>query len=68
LSNRIDLRFYCDRRRIPDGAILAGAEGFEIRMIIPQSGTVILGWLCQAFPATGDSRRLGLPVTALALI
>ena len=68
LSDRIDLRFYCDGRRIPDGAISAGAEGFEIRIIIPQSGTVILGWLCQAFPATGDSRRLGLPVTGLALI
>ena len=67
LSDSIDLRFYCDGRRIPDGAISAGAEGFEIRMIIPQSGTVILGWLCQAFPATDDRRRLGLPVAALEL-
>jgi hypothetical protein len=68
LSHSIDLRFYCDGRRIPDGAISIGAEGFEIRVIIPQSGTAMLGWLCRAFPATGDSRRLGLPVAGLELI
>ena len=67
MSDGIDLRFYCDGRRIPDGAISAGAEGFEIRMIIPQSGTVFLGWLCQAFPATDDPRRLGLPVAGFEL-
>jgi len=68
LSDRIDLRFYCDGCRIPDGAISIGAEGFEVRMIIPQSGTVMLGWLCRAFPAIGDSRRLGLPVAVFELI
>lgn len=68
LSDRIDLRFYLDGSPVPDGAVSAGPHGFEIRMVVPPSGTAILGWICRAFPAASDPRRLGLPILNFELI
>jgi hypothetical protein len=68
LSRRIDLRFYLDGRPVPDGAVSTGSNGFEIRIVVPQSGTATLGWICRAFPARSDPRRLGLPILNFELI
>jgi hypothetical protein len=68
LSNRIDLRFYLDGRLVPNGAVSCQPDGCEIRVIVPQSGTATLGWICRAFPATADPRRLGLPILNFELI
>ena len=67
LSHQIDLRFYLDGKRIPQGAISREADGFGMQIIVPPSGTARLGWVCLPFPATGDPRRLGLPVMRLEL-
>jgi len=53
LSDRINLRFYLDGKPVPNRAISYEAGGFEIQLVVPQSGTATLGWLCRAFPAPG---------------
>jgi hypothetical protein len=68
LSDRIDLRFYLDGRPVPNGAVSRDSNGFEIRLIVPDLGTATLGWICRAFPARADPRRLGLPITGFELI
>jgi hypothetical protein len=68
LSDRIDLRFYLDGRPVPDGAVSTGSNGFEIRIVVPQSGMATLGWICRALPAPSDPRRLGLPILNFELI
>jgi hypothetical protein len=68
LSDRIDLRFYMDGMPVPDGAVSTGPDGFEIRIVVPPSGTAVLGWICRAFPAQSDPRRLGLPILKFELI
>ena len=68
LANGIDLRFYLDGRRIPDGAIAMDIDGFEIRIDLPRSGTYRLGWICRRFEAKADPRHLGLPVAGFELI
>jgi hypothetical protein len=67
LSEGIDLRFYLDEQRLPNAAISAGADVFEIRIELPRSGMFRLGWICNPFQARADPRRLGLPVMAVAL-
>jgi hypothetical protein len=67
LSDAIDVRFYFDGKRIPDHAISAGADDFEIHIDLPRSGACKLGWICRPFEATADPRRLGLPVTGVEL-
>jgi len=66
--DQIDLRFYLDGRPIPNGAVSTGPNGFEIRLVVPPSGTTILGWICRAFPARSDLRRLGLPILNFELV
>jgi hypothetical protein len=68
LANGIDLRFYLDGRRIPDGAIAMDIDGFEIRIDLPRSGTYRLGWICRRFEAKADPRHLGLPVVGFELV
>jgi hypothetical protein len=68
LSNRIDLRFYLDGRPVPSGAVSHETNGLEIQVVVPRSGTATLGWICRAFPATADPRRLGLPILSFDLI
>jgi hypothetical protein len=68
LAHGIDLRFYLDGRRIPDGAIAVDLDGCEIRIDLPQSGTYILGWICRRFEAKADPRHLGLPVVGIELV
>jgi hypothetical protein len=68
LSNRIDLRFYLDGRPIPKDAVATILNGFEVRIVVPPSGTAVIGWMCRAFPARSDPRRLGLPILKLELI
>ncbi len=67
LSNNIDLRFYCDGRRLPKGATKPATDGFELQIVVPSSGTTDVGWLCRAFPAARDPRALGLPVMRIEL-
>ena len=62
-----DARFFLDGKRVPDGAVSTGAGDFEIWIALQQSGTCELGWSCRPFRATGDSRRLGLPITGVEL-
>jgi hypothetical protein len=61
LANGIDLRFYLEGRRIPDGAITMDTDGFEIRIELPQSGTYRLGWICRRFEAKADRAILVCP-------
>jgi hypothetical protein len=68
LSDQIDLRFYLDGGPVPSGAVSAGPNDFEIRIVVPPSGTAIFGWICRAFPAQSDPRRLGLPILNFELI
>jgi len=68
LANGIDLRFYLDGRRIPDGANAMDMDRFEIRIDLPQSGTYTLGWICRRFEAKADPRHLGLPVVGVELV
>ena len=68
LADGIDLRFYLDGRRIPDGAIAVDVDGCEIRIDLPQSGTCTLGWICRRFEAKADPRQLGLPVVDVELV
>lgn len=67
-SDRIDLRFYQDGRPIPNGAVSTSPDGLEIRLVVPPSGTAILGWICRALPARSDPRRLGLPILNFELV
>lgn len=67
LSEEIDLRFYFNGRRIPDGAISTDVDDFEIRIDLPHSGTGELGWICRPFQAEADPRRLGLPIKRVEL-
>jgi hypothetical protein len=68
LSDQIDLRFYLDGRPVPNDAVSIDSNGFEIRIVVPQSGMATLGWMCRAFPAPSDPRRLGLPILNFELI
>jgi hypothetical protein len=68
LADGIDLRFYLDGRRVPDGAIAMDIDGFEIRIDLPRSGTSRLGWVCRRFEAKADPRHLGLPVVGFELV
>ena len=68
LAHGIDLRFYLDGRRVPDGAVAMDVDGCEIRIDLPQSGTYILGWICRRFEAKADPRHLGLPVVGVELV
>jgi hypothetical protein len=68
LADGIDLRFYLDGRRVPDGAIAMDMGGFEIRIDLPQSATYRLGWICRRFEAKADPRHLGLPVVGFELV
>lgn len=68
LADGIDLRFYLDGRRIPDGAIVIDRDRFEIRIDLPRSGTSTLGWMCRRFEAKADPRHLGLPVVGIELV
>jgi hypothetical protein len=67
LSDQIDLRFYLEGRRVPEVAISRESDGFEVRIVMPPSGSARLGWVCLPFPAANDPRRLGLPVMRLEL-
>jgi hypothetical protein len=66
--DQIDLRFYLDGRPIPNDVVSTGPNGFEIRLVVPPSGAAILGWICRAFPARSDLRRLGLPILNFELV
>ncbi len=68
LSGEIDLRFYFNGRRIPDGAISMDADAFEIGIDLPQPGAGELGWICRPFEAKADRRHLGLPVMRVELV
>lgn len=68
LAHGVDLRFYLDGRRIPDGAIATDIDGCEIRIDLSQSGTYTLGWICRRFEAKADPRHLGLPVVGFELV
>jgi hypothetical protein len=67
LSDQIGLRFYLDGRQVPEEAISRETDGFDIKIVVPPSGTAWLGWTCLPFPARDDPRRLGLPVMRLEL-
>jgi hypothetical protein len=66
--DQIGVRFYLDDQRIADEAIKIAAAQFELRLDLPPSATVRLGWICPPFAATADPRRLGLPVVRIEVI
>ena len=63
--DQIGIRFYLDRKRVTDDAIIYDADGIELRLDLPASGIGRLAWTCRPFPAAADPRRLGLPVVHL---
>ncbi|TPQ42550.1 hypothetical protein C2U70_01110 [Bradyrhizobium guangdongense] len=63
--DRIGVRFHCNGARIADPSIMVRDGAFELDLDVPASGIVTLAWTCPRFPAAGDVRRLGLPVSAI---
>src|SRR5882724_6605146 len=68
LSDRINLRFYLDGKPVPNRAISSKPAASKFSLLSRSLGRPHSGWLCRAFPATGDPRRLGLPILSLELI
>jgi hypothetical protein len=66
--DQIGVRFCLDDKRVADEAIMSGAAHFELRLDLPPSGTMRLGWICPPFAAVADPRRLGLPVARIEVI
>jgi hypothetical protein len=57
-----DLRFFHNGQPLPRGAVTTGPEGVSVEVTVPATGMSCLAWACRPFPATGDRRRLGIPV------
>ena len=67
LSDDIGLRFHFDGRPLDQGAVVVVGDAIELQLIMPSSGTALLGWICMPFPAKPDPRTLGLPVMGFEL-
>ncbi len=65
LTHGADLRFYLDEQLLPARDVTIGPGTVEIRLDAAQSGHSTLAWTCLPFPATGDRRWLGLPITRI---
>jgi len=62
LTHGADLRFYLDERPLSAPDVSIGPDTIEIKIDLAQSRHSMLAWTCLPFSATGDRRRLGLPV------
>ena len=59
-------RLFLDGRRLPARDVTVSPRSIEIRIEVARSGSATLAWTCTPFAATGDRRRLGLPVERVA--
>jgi hypothetical protein len=50
---------------VADNVIAIQDDAFVLGLVLPESGTATLAWMCPRFHALADSRRLGLPVAAI---
>jgi hypothetical protein len=65
-SGEPHLRFYLNERPLPSGKVSVRQDHVELRVDVPESSAAPrLGWVCTAYRAEGDGRRLGLPVVSL---
>ena len=62
LAHGADLQFYFNERPLSARDVSIGLDTIEIKLHPAQSRHSTLAWTCHPFPATGDRRRLGLPV------
>ncbi|PSO20666.1 glycosyltransferase [Bradyrhizobium sp. MOS003] len=61
----IGAHFYLDGVRVDASAIAIGADAYSMDLDLPPSGIAILSWSCPVLTGIGDSRRLGLSVSAI---
>jgi hypothetical protein len=66
LTRAAELRFYFNGQLLADRDVSMGLNSIDIRVDLAQPRHSTLAWTCLPFPATGDRRWLGLPVTGIA--
>lgn len=60
------MRVFVDGRPVPSQDVGCSSNAIEVRLETRAARAVTLAWTCTRFPATGDRRRLGLPVERIA--
>jgi Glycosyl transferase family 2 len=65
--SRVKPAFFIDEKPVPNDLLSYSGHGAVIALQERPPGRLRLAWVCEPFAATHDTRRLGLPVTRIAV-